>query len=484
MRLYNTLTRKKEEFVPLEEGKVGIYVCGPTVYDYPHIGHARTYIAFDILVRYLRSRGYRVTYVVNITNVDDKIIARAKEKGEDPLKLASRFERIFHEDMRALGLLRADVYPRVTEHMGEIIALIEKLLERGYAYVAEGNVYFSVEKVEDYGKLSGQNLEDMLAGARVEVDRRKRHPMDFALWKKAKKGEICWSSPWGRGRPGWHIECSAMSTKYLGYTFDIHGGAMDLIFPHHENEILQVEGATGESFVRYWVHTGFLKVGGEKMSKSLGNFITIRELLRKHSPEAFRLLVLSAHYRSPIDFTYAALNKAKRSFERLAKAVEYLRNFRGVGAGEGEGRLAEALRKAKQDFYDAMEDDLNTPRALAAIFNFVGEVYKIDLARQDSEDVQEAVSFFEEVGDILGLPLRRPSLEAIREKIAALASRHGIGVEEAMTEEEILERIITHRAELRKEGDYKTADVIRRELARLGIILEDGKEKTIWRLAL
>lgn len=479
MRLYNTLTREKEEFVPLEEGKVGIYVCGPTVYDYPHIGHARTYIAFDVLVRYLRSRGYRVTYVVNITDVDDKIIRKARERGEHPLKLASRFEDVFHEDMRALGLLRADVYPRVTEHVGEIITLIEKLLERGYAYVVEGNVYFSVEKVEDYGKLSRQRLEDMMAGARVEVDPRKRHPMDFALWKRAKKGEIGWSSPWGKGRPGWHIECSAMSTKYLGYTFDIHGGAVDLIFPHHENEILQVMGATGKSFVRYWVHTGFLRVRGEKMSKSRGNFITIRELLRKHSPEAFRLLVLSTHYRSPIDFTYDALDKAERSLERLLKAVEYLRNYGGRGT---EDRLTTALEKARRGFYEAMEDDLNTPRALAAVFTLVGEIYRMDLERQGARSVEEAVSFFEEVGDILGLPLRRPSLEALRDGIVALASRYGVEVEESMSEKEVLEHIILHRAGLRRWGEYEKADAIRRELAELGILLEDAREKTLWRL--
>jgi cysteinyl-tRNA synthetase len=493
MRIYNTLTREKEEFVPLREGKVGIYVCGPTVYDYPHIGHARTYIAFDVLVRYLRWRGYDVTYVVNITNVDDKIIARAEELGTDPMKLADEFEKIFYEDMDALGLLRADVYPRVTEHIDDIISLVMKLVDKGYAYVSEGGVYFSVEKVKDYGKLSRQSLKDMIAGARVEVDKSKRHPMDFALWKRAKEGEerVSWDSPWGRGRPGWHIECSAMSTKYLGETFDIHGGAMDLIFPHHENEILQVESVTGKAFVRYWLHTGFLMVGGEKMSKSLGNFITVREVLEKYPPEAFRLLVLKAHYRSPIDFTYDALEKADRSYRRLVNAVERLREHLGGEKGEapeqGDPGLGDAVEKARAEFLAAMEDDLSTPRALAALFTLARETQGIDLRVVEREAVKKALAFFDETGDILGLPLRKPkmreSLENLRERLLSIASRRGVKISAEATAEEVLEAVISRRTALRLRREYGEADRIRQELAEIGIVLEDKGDRTAWRLS-
>ena len=494
MLLYNTLTRRKEEFVPLEEGKVGIYVCGPTVYDYPHIGHARTYIAFDVLVRYLRWKGYKVTYVVNITNVDDKIIARAKELGKDPRELADDFERIFHEDMAALGLVRADFYPRVTDHIEDIIRLVEKLVEKGYAYVSRGSVYFSVEKVKDYGKLSRQSLEDMIAGARVEVDKSKRHPMDFALWKRAKEGEkdVAWDSPWGRGRPGWHIECSAMSTKYLGETLDIHGGARDLIFPHHENEIMQVECVTEKVFVRYWLHTGFLMVGGEKMSKSLGNFITVREVLKKYPPEAFRLLVLKAHYRSPIDFTYDALEKAQRSYRRLANAAARLRAWiaeHGEGEGvemEEERRLLEAaVEKAKEEFFEAMEDDLSTPRALASLFTLAREVQRVDLNDAGVGEAKKALEFFEEAGEILGLPLMEPeeevSLDKVKDRLLSLASRYGVEMGKEASAEEVLEAIIALRADLRGRREYGEADKIREELSNLGITLEDKGDRTTWR---
>jgi cysteinyl-tRNA synthetase len=490
MRLYNTLTRKKEDFYSLEEGKVRVYVCGPTVYDYPHIGHARTYIAFDVLVRYLRWKGYQVTYVVNITNVDDKIIARAIDVGKHPLKLAKEFERIFHEDMDALGLLRADAYPRVTDHVADIVRLIERLIERGYAYVSEGGVYFSVEKVQDYGKLSGQSLKDMIAGARVGVDERKRHPMDFALWKKARDDEdtVAWDSPWGRGRPGWHIECSAMSTKYLGETFDIHGGAMDLIFPHHENEILQVESATGREFVRYWLHTGFLMVGGEKMSKSMGNFITVREVMQKYPPEAFRLLVLKAHYRSPIDFTYDALKKSWRSYERLVKAVKRLMNYlkeKADGARFGEGKLRNAVEKSRKIFFDAMENDISTPKAIASLFTLSRAIQRIDLERQGMDELREAVAFFEEAGNVLGLPLAIPiketSLGKLKNKLSSLASRLNIPVDEDASAEDLIKAVVSFRAELRNQQDYVAADEIRRELADIGIVLEDKGDRTSWR---
>lgn len=492
MRLYNTLTRKKDEFVPLEEGKVRIYVCGPTVYDYPHIGHARTYIAFDVLVRYLRWKGYNVTYVVNITNVDDKIIARALELGKNPMELADEFERVFHEDMAALGLLRADHYPRVTEHIEDIIRLVERLIDKGYAYVSGGSVYFSVEKVEDYGKLSRQSLEDMVAGARVGLDKHKRNPMDFALWKRAKEGEekVSWDSPWGKGRPGWHIECSAMSTKYLGETFDIHGGAVDLIFPHHENEILQVESVTGRVFVRYWLHTGFLMVNGEKMSKSLGNFITVREVLQDYPAEAFRLLVLKAHYRSPIDFTYDALRKAQISYERLAKAVARLREYaekkkeEGETGEEGGDKLRQAVKKAREEFFEAMEDDLSTPKALARLFTLARATQQRALNRMGLDAIENALAFFDEAGEVLGLPLKEPekkvSLGEVKDKLLSMASRFGINVGEGASAEEVLEAVIKHRAALRQERKYREADKIREALAGIGIALEDRGDRTVW----
>lgn len=498
MRLYNTLTRRKEEFIPLREGKVGIYVCGPTVYDYPHIGHARTYIAFDVLVRYLRWKGLKVTYVVNITNVDDKIIARASEVGKDPLELADEFEKIFHEDMAALGLQKADVYPRVTDHIADIIRHIEKLVESGYAYVTEGGVYFSVTKVEDYGRLSKQSLEDMIAGARVVVDTSKRHPMDFALWKRAKKGEekASWDSPWGRGRPGWHIECSTMSTKYLGETLDIHGGAVDLIFPHHENEILQVESITGKRFVRYWLHTGFLMVDGEKMSKSLGNYITVREVLKKYPAEAFRLFVLKSHYRSPIDFTFSALDKAVKSYERLVNAVGLLRRVVKEKKLEGaervggetlkENELVRTAREARRGFFNAMEDDLSTPKALASLFTLARTVQRIDLEKATQEGVKEALNLFEDAGIIFGLPLTAQeverSLDDVRSSLLAIASDFKVVVEKDVSSEALLESIITYRAELRMRREFQMADQIRKRLADIGIILEDTRDKTTWRL--
>lgn len=472
MQIYNTLTRKKETFVPREGKKVGMYVCGPTVYDYPHIGHARTYIAFDVIVRYLRFKGYDVKYVVNVTNVDDKIIKRANEAGEEPLKLADRFEKIFFEDMQALGIEKADVYPRVTEHMPEIVALVRKLIENGCAYEIEGDVYYSVEKIEKYGALSRQSLKEMTAGARVEVDERKRHSMDFALWKKAKPGEPSWQSPWGRGRPGWHIECSAMSMKHLGEQFDVHGGAVDLIFPHHENEILQSEGATGKKpFVKYWLHTGFLKVKGEKMSKSLGNFMTVRELLRKYNSNAFRFLVLSAHYRSPIDFSYESLEKSKKSLERLLNTVEVVKTLE-----EGQSNLGNLLKEARKEFEAAMDDDFNTPRALAVLFDFSREVHKLKCGSREA--IAQTLDFLKSVLDIFGISMREKEIpEEARRKLTEVAKKFGIKVEG-----EVVDSIVKAREELRKKKDYKTSDEIRAELQKIGILLEDEEEKTVWKV--
>ncbi len=471
LRIYNTLSRRKEKFIPKKGKKVGMYICGPTVYDYPHIGHARTYIAFDAIVRYLRFKGYNVKYVVNITNVDDKLIKRANETGEEPLKLANRFEEIFFEDMRALGIEKADAHPKVTEHMPEIVALIQRLIENGHAYKIDGDVYYSIEKIEEYGKLSHQSLKELIAGARVEVDERKKHPMDFALWKKAKLGEPSWQSPWGAGRPGWHIECSAMSMKHLGEQFDIHGGAVDLIFPHHENEILQSEGATGKKpFVKYWLHTGFLKVEGEKMSKSLGNFITVRELLQKHEPDAFKFLVLSTHYRSPIDFSYESLEKSKRGLERLLSAIEFVKTLK-----EGPSNLGKLLKKARKEFEAAMDDDLNTPKALAALFDFSRGAYKLKCGSKEA--IAQTVDFLKSAMKIFGISMREKKIpEEAKQKLMEVAKKFNIKIEG-----EPIESIIKAREEFRKKKDYKTSDKIRAELEKIGILLEDEEEKTVWK---
>ena len=472
MKFYNTLTRKKEEFIPLEGNTVKIYVCGPTVYDSPHIGHARTYIAFDAIRRYLKYKGYDVIYVVNITNVDDKIINRAKELGEHPLKLAEKYEREFFDAMEKLNVEKADFSPRVTEHMQDIISFIQKLIEKGYAYVSEGDVYFSVEKFKEYGKLSHQSLKEIKAGARVDISEKKRNPLDFALWKKAKEGEISWSSPWGEGRPGWHIECSTMSMKYLGETLDIHGGAQDLIFPHHENEIAQSEALTGKTFVRYWLHTGFLLVKGEKMSKSLGNFITIDELLKTYDANAFRFLVLQTHYRSPIDFSFENLEKAKRAYKRLANALDYLKQKLEEANGEDNTKV---LEQYKEKFFEALDDDFDTPKAFAILFDFVNFVYK---SRMNRKSTEEAIKFFEDVFKIFGFKLEK---KIDRAKLISLAKEF-ISNAENKEEKELIEILIEIRAEHRRKKDYKIADYIRDKLREAGVIVEDLGDKTRWRL--
>ncbi len=473
MKFYNTLTRKKEEFVPLEGNTVKIYVCGPTVYDSPHIGHARTYIAFDAIRRYLKYKGYDVIYVVNITNVDDKIINRAKELGEHPLKLAERYEKEFFNAMEKLNVEKADFSPRVTEHMQDIISFIQKLIEKDYAYVADGDVYFSVEKFKEYGKLSHQSLKEIRAGARVEISEKKRNPLDFALWKKAKEGEISWSSPWGEGRPGWHIECSTMSMKYLGETLDIHGGAQDLIFPHHENEIAQSEALTGKTFVRYWLHTGFLLVKGEKMSKSLGNFITIDELLKTYDANSFRFLVLQTHYRSPLDFKFENLEKAKRAYKRLANALDYLKQKLEEANGEDNMKV---LEQYKEKFFEALDDDFDTPKAFAILFDFVNLVYK---SRMDKKSTEEAIKFFVDVFKIFGFKLEK---KIDRAKLISLAKEF-ISNAENKEEKELIEILIEIRAEHRRKKDYKIADYIRDKLREAGVILEDLEGRTRWRVA-
>jgi cysteinyl-tRNA synthetase len=467
LKIYNSLSRKVEVFEPREKNKVRVYVCGPTVWDYSHIGHARTYIAFDTFLRYLRYREYETKYVVNITNVDDKIINRAKEVKEDPLRLAERFEKIFFEDMEALGVDKADAHPRVTEHMQDIIKLIQVLIEKGYAYQADGDVYFDVRKVKSYGELSGLSMDDLKMGAGAEVSENKRFPVDFALWKAAEPGELSWESPWGMGRPGWHIECSAMSMKYLGPQLDIHGGGQDLIFPHHENEILQSEAATGKRpFVKYWLHTGFLNVGGKKMSKSLGNIIVIKDLLQKCDPEVFRLFVLSAHYRSPIDFTYESLDQAKRNLERLYNVAETLRRMLNEERSESidaeEAAFLKTLDDYKQKFIEAMDNDFNVPLALTNLFELARKTNSyISHARAISKTMLErSLNLFMELGGILGI-------------------LHKVARHEELPEE--ITRMIEERERARKRGDWKTADSIRAKLRKRGILLEDTPEGVRWK---
>ncbi|HEY79017.1 MAG TPA: cysteine--tRNA ligase [Dehalococcoidia bacterium] len=393
MRVSNTLSGKKEEFTP-QDDEVKMYVCGVTPYDDAHIGHAMSYIIFDFIRRYLRFRGYKVKYVQNVTDIDDKIINRANERGISPRELAEQYTSSFHEDMETLNIMPPDVEPRATEMIPDIIKVVEGLVEKGYAYAAGGSVYFRVRNDADYGQLSHRSLESMMAGARIEVGEEKEHPMDFVLWKASKPGEPAWDSPWGQGRPGWHIECSAMSLKYLGETLDIHGGGQDLIFPHHENEIAQSESFTGvKPFVRYWLHNGLLQLGQEKMSKSLGNLITIKEALAKYSADAIRIFVLSSHYRSPLTYSEEALEAAERGAERLQLAAR--RKF----AGEKTDKQID-IEAYRSKFIEAMEDDFNTPQALAALFDLTWDINKLS---DEGYFVLDAQQFLLELADILGL---------------------------------------------------------------------------------
>jgi len=479
LRLYNTATRKKEEFRPVTEGKVGIYVCGVTVYDLCHVGHARSLIVFDVLVRYLRARGYRVTYVRNFTDVDDKIIERARELGKDTSLLAKENIDAFYQDMAPLSVLEADAEPRATEHVEDMIGMIETLLERGYAYQAGDNVYFSVERFEDYGRLSGRKLEDMQAGSRIEIDRNKRHPMDFVLWKAAKEGEPWWPSRWGPGRPGWHLECSVMSNRYLGATFDIHGGGRDLLFPHHENERAQSLGANGGNFANYWVHNGFVTVESEKMSKSLGNFLTIRDALSLYHPEVLRLFLISKHYRSPLDFSRTDVLSVQSGLVRIYRTLERLEALLGPPVRTDE-HVQDLLRGEQTDpflaqFTAAMDDDMNTPEAMGLVFERIRELNK----RLDSGSTDEAVRRELEgkrqglltAGRVLGVMGRAPD-----GFLGELSTR----AEEIDPDE--IERMVEERSRARSEKNWGKADEIRDRLKAMGVVLEDGPGGTTWRL--
>ena len=467
IRLYNSLTGKKETFKPVKEGKVGIYACGPTVYDFFHIGNARVFITFDVLRRYLAYRGYAVTFVQNYTDIDDKMIKRAAELGITVDELGERYIRAYEEDAATLGIRLPDQQPRATQHMEQIITLIQQLMEQGIAYDVDGDVYYHVQSFPSYGKLSHQPLQELAAGARVELDPRKRHPMDFALWKKEKAGEPAWESPWGRGRPGWHIECSAMSMHYLGETFDIHGGGQDLIFPHHENEIAQSEGATGNSFARYWMHAGYLNINHEKMSKSLGNVLNIRELCQKADPRAIRFFLLSAHYRSPLNFSPEQLEQAKRGLERLNTMLyniqERLPRLSQGPADPDEVVLLDRLASSRERFVAVMDDDFNTAEGIAVLFELAREVntYLNRPQGQKENVLRPLLHFFREVDDIFGFASNDGKVNPLEEEVTALIDR---------------------RDEARRRKDWVEADSIRDTLKERGIILEDTPDGVRWRI--
>ncbi|MBI4590716.1 MAG: cysteine--tRNA ligase [Candidatus Rokubacteria bacterium] len=472
LKIYNTLTRRKEDLVPLHPGEVRMYVCGVTVYDLSHIGHGRSALVFDVIRRYLRFRGYQVRLVRNFTDVDDKIIKRAREEGVPPRELAERYVEEYRKDMAALGVQEADVEPKATDHIPQMISLIKRLVAKGLAYQVDGDVYFEVKRFPRYGRLSGANLEELRAGARVEVDERKRDPLDFALWKASKEEEPAWESPWGRGRPGWHIECSAMSMHYLGESFDLHAGGEDLIFPHHENEIAQSEAATGRPFVRYWVHNGFVNFGAEKMSKSLGNVLTVKELVRRHDPEAIRLYLLGTHYRNPLDFADERISEAARALERFRNLLEGAARLaaKGTPAPGGDEGLLEEVATARRRFEEVMDDDFNTAQAVAVLFD-LSRLLQTFRTRMTHGEVA-AGPFLLGVGELLTLGRVLGLFEEVSRPTQVIDPELG----------EKIEALLRTRDEARKRRDWGQADRLRQELARLGVIVEDGAEGTAWKL--
>jgi cysteinyl-tRNA synthetase len=486
LRIYNSQTKQKEPFVPLNPPRVGIYVCGVTVYDSCHIGHARSMIVFDVLVRFLRHQGYQVSYVRNFTDIDDKIINRAFQEKVAPDILANRYIDEFEEDMRVLGVLPPDVEPRATQHIAEIIDLVQKLIDKGQAYEADGDVFFAVERFRAYGLLSNRSLEEMQAGARIEVDPRKRHPMDFALWKKGKTGEPVWESPWGPGRPGWHIECSAMSSRYLGETFDIHGGGKDLIFPHHENELAQSMAVSGKPLARYWVHNGFVTIQGEKMSKSLGNFLTIREMLRRFHPEVIRFLLLSRHYRSPLDYSDQAMQEAQAGLRRLYRLLEDLERPQERPQSKGnQGLTAEIIGQAEEGvqifqdkFLEALEDDFNTAQAighmheLATHLNRFMDTVKPKELKKLGVIFSRASQLLVASGKILGC-FEHPPGDYLAQEKERLVNKMGLTSEK-------IEAVIAARQQARQEKDWAKADTLREKLKEMHIEIKDTHQGTLW----
>ena len=477
LKVYNTLTKQKEEFVPLTPGKVKMYVCGVTPYNHPHIGNARPFVTWDVIRRYLEYTGYEVYHVQNFTDIDDKIINTANGEQVTWDVIAGRYIASYFEVMDKLNIRRAHVYPKVSEHISEIVGMVGTLIDKGVAYETGGDVYYSVETFPGYGKLSGRNLEDMKAGARVDVDERKKHPMDFALWKSAKPGEPSWESPWGPGRPGWHIECSVMSYKYLGASFDFHGGGSDLVFPHHENEIAQSEAFTGiEPFVRYWLHNGFITVNEEKMSKSLGNFFLVIDILAHFRPEVLRFFIISTHYRSPLDFSDERLQEAGRSLERLKTAAATLRQLKKLPAANADNEAAQALSRAAvqamAEFKAAMDDDFNTALAIGTMFGLAKEIniYHSKVTGGNlpvaAAALEQAAGAYEQMADILGI-------------LQADSAADQEGNDELVNE--LMEIIIGIRQEARKNKNWATADQIRDKLSAAGIVLEDSPQGVRWK---
>ncbi len=461
LSLYNTLTKQVEEFVPIDDRKVRMYVCGVTVYDDIHMGHARSIIVFDMIARYLKFKGYGVTLVTNFTDVDDKIINRANEIHMKPLELSAMYIEKYFQDIEKLGVKKADIYPKASECIPEIIAMVKRIIDNGFGYVTEdGSVYFSVDKVVDYGRLSGNKPEEMISGARVSVDDIKRNPMDFCLWKAAKPGEVSWRSPWGDGRPGWHIECSAMCLKYLGETIDIHGGGNDLIFPHHENEILQSESVTGKPLAKYWVHNGMLQVQDSKMAKSMKNFFTVKDIASHYKTQEIRFYLLNTHYRGPLNYSETALNEAASSLKRIHNTFTELKEYAPTATGNYDAE--DLVQKTRKEFIEQMDDDFNTRGAIAAMFEAARESNKLMdqemLSRKGAEDV---ILLFEELDKILGI---LPQTEKKADRL-----------------DEVMQILIEVRKELRKRKAYDLADLIRNQLAEKGIVLEDTAEGVKWK---
>ncbi|MBR6444790.1 MAG: cysteine--tRNA ligase [Firmicutes bacterium] len=463
MYIYNTLTRKKEEFVPMDKNEVKVYVCGPTVYNFFHIGNARPFVVFDTLRRYLEYTGNTVKFVQNFTDVDDKIINKAREDGVTAGEVSEKYIEEYYKDAAALNVKKATVHPKVTETMDEIIQFVSDLIDKGYAYERNGDVYYSTRKFKEYGKLSKQNIEDLESGARIEVDEAKDDPLDFALWKARKADdEIAWESPWGMGRPGWHIECSTMSRKYLGETIDIHAGGQDLIFPHHENEIAQSEAHNGKQFANYWMHNGYITIDKEKMSKSKGNFFTVRDILKDYDGEVMRFFLLSGHYRNPINFSKELMDQAKNSLARMQNAKENLKHLAATEEGqmtEEEKAVYEGFDAHRQDFIKAMDDDLNTADAISAIFELISD---INIAVKDGcskEFAEKSLEVLQELADVLGL----------------LADSEDDGIDDD------IQALVDERQEARKAKNFARADEIRDELLNKGIILEDTREGVKWK---
>ncbi|HPI38354.1 MAG TPA: cysteine--tRNA ligase [Ignavibacteriaceae bacterium] len=465
MKVYNTLTKQKEEFQPIKADEVKMYVCGPTVYDYFHIGNARSFIVSDLIRRYLQYKGYKVTFAMNLTDVDDKIIKKANESGNTPSEVAEKYIKAFFEDIENLKVRKADIYPKATGHIVEIIKFIQTLETNGFAYNKDGNVFYNVKKFQGYGKLSGKKIDELEIGARIEINDTKENPLDFALWKKAKEGEPYWESPWGKGRPGWHIECSAMSCKHLGESFDIHAGGNDLIFPHHENEIAQSEAATGKQFVKYWLHFGFLNINEEKMSKSLGNFLTAREILKKYPAEAIRFFFFQTHYAGPLNFSFEMIEAAQKGLEKIQNLVDNVNQKLKVTSTD-KTKFDFDFSRYYTAFEEAMDDDFNSPRAIAVIFDFVKDVNK---TINEAPDL--GIDFYQKVKEYL---------EKTADEVFGIISFEE-KTSSSNLEHELIELLIKIRLNAKKEKNFQLSDSIRNELKSLGVILQDTKDSTSYK---